>query len=132
MITSTKQIFKSATASRLIMASESTRQFTTQAKAPKKEGDISSVFVSLSGATPTPLPERFTELKRVLIHGNEDRVLASWQRLLKQLAHENELVALHGPNIIPQIDYADLSKPSKEFLSHVKKRGVAVVRGVVP
>jgi len=74
MITSTKQIFKSATASRLIMASESIRQFTTQAKAPKKEGDISSVFVSLSGATPTPLPERFTELKRVLIHGNEDPV----------------------------------------------------------
>jgi hypothetical protein len=132
MIAPAKQVFKSAKASRLAMASGSIRSLTTQTRAPKKEGDISSVFVSLSGIAPTPLPERFTDIKRQLIHGNEDRVLASWQRLLKQLSDENELVAQHGPNIVPQIDFADLSNPSTEFLTQVKKRGVAVVRSVVP
>jgi hypothetical protein len=123
-----KPIFRPITA----RVTKPVRHLTTQTKAAKKEGDISSVFVSLSGVAPTKLPSRFAEVKRQLIQGNEDRVLASWQRLLEQLSKENEIVARKGQNVVPQIDFKDIGKPSTDFLKEVKKRGVAVVRGVVP
>jgi uncharacterized protein DUF1479 len=103
---------------------------TTQA--PKKEGDISSVFISLSRTSTNKLPERFTAIKRQLIASNEDAIRSSWHRLLECLAAENKGVAQRGHSIVPQIDFADLSRPSDEFLAEVRKRGVAVVRGVVP
>ena len=115
----------------LLRARTSSRRMATQAKA-KKEGDISSVFVSLSGAQAAPLPERYTEIKRNLIRGNEKRLAESWQALLPKLATENELVAKLGPNVVPQIDFKNLGSPSDDFISEVKKRGAAVVRGVVP
>jgi hypothetical protein len=108
------------------------RHVATQAKVAKMEGDISSVFVSLSGVAPPKLPSRFAEVKRQLVQGNEDRVLASWKRLLEQLSKENEIVAQKGPNVVPQINFQDIGNPSTEFLNEVKNRGVAVVRGVVP
>jgi hypothetical protein len=48
------------------------------------------------------------------------------------LSKENEIVARKGQNVVPQIDFKDIGKPSTDFLKEVKKRGVAVVRGVVP
>lgn len=98
----------------------------------KEEGDISSAFVSLSGASPTALPERFADIKRQLVRGNESLISASWKRLLKKLSIENELVAEKGPAMIPQIKFDDLNKPSEDIISQIKKRGVAVVHGVIP
>ncbi|KAL3418929.1 hypothetical protein PVAG01_09150 [Phlyctema vagabunda] len=98
----------------------------------KKEGDISSVFVSLSGTKAEQLPPRFAEIKRQLIRGHEERLTASWKSLLEQLAVENAFIASRGPDIIPQIDFTDLASPPRDFLAEVKKRGVAVVKGVVP
>jgi hypothetical protein len=98
----------------------------------KKEGDISSVFVSLSGATPTPLPDRFAKIKSDLIKGHEEQVLSSWKRLLSELEVENKIIAQNGPDIVPQIDFKDLNNPQDSFKSEVKKRGVGVIRGVVP
>ena len=109
-----------------------TRKLATHARASKKEGDISSVFVSLSGASPTQLPERFAHVKQRLISGNEDRLKASWRRLLGQLPSEIRIIERKGPDVIPQINFSDLEKPSSEFVSEVKKRGVAVIKGVVP
>lgn len=97
----------------------------------KAEGDISAVFPSLSGVVMEPLPERFTEIKRQLIQGNEERLTKSWQRLLKQLAIENKVVTQRGPDIIPQIEFEDLRNLPSDFISEVKKRGVAVIKGVV-
>jgi hypothetical protein len=54
----------------------------------KEAGDISSVFPSLSGKKPDPLPPRFADLKKSLIKGNEAAVSASWQRLLMSLKRE--------------------------------------------
>jgi hypothetical protein len=108
------------------------RQLGTHAQATRKEGDISSVFVSLSGVTPEPLPQRFADIKHQLIQGNESAVTASWKRLLEQLAVENEIVKQRGPDIIPQIKFKDLQNPSEDFISEIKKRGVAVVRDVIP
>ncbi|KAI9053635.1 hypothetical protein LZ554_002589 [Drepanopeziza brunnea f. sp. 'monogermtubi'] len=98
----------------------------------KAAGDISSVFPSLSGVVPPPLPERFAEIKRKLIEGNEERVTESWGRLLGQLEIETEIVRRNGPGIIPQIEFEDLKTAPEHFVKETKKRGVAVIRGVVP
>ncbi|MCJ1394932.1 hypothetical protein MMC18_007813 [Xylographa bjoerkii] len=116
----------------LLKDPQSVPPLTTRSKAPKKEGDISSVFVSLSGAAPTQLPDRFADIKQQLISGHEDAVRASWQRLLERLVIENAEIAQKGPAVVPQIDFSNLDNPSQEFLREVKKRGVAVVRSVVP
>jgi Protein of unknown function (DUF1479) len=103
----------------------------TQA-ATKLEGDISSVFASLSGATDEPLPERFAQLKQDLLKGREDSIIAGWNRLLYRLKVENRIVAECGSFIIPQIDFKDISNENLKFQNNVQKRGVAVIRGVVP
>lgn len=98
----------------------------------KKEGDISSVFTSLSGGDARPLDPRFAELKKRLIKGNEKALEASWRRLLRRIAKENHLIAQKGPAIIPQIEFIDLASRPKDFENEVRLRGVAVVKGVVP
>lgn len=62
----------------------------------KDAGDISSVFPSLSGKEPPPLPARFSDLKRKLIAGNEDAVKASWVRLLANLRSEIDGIKRQG------------------------------------
>lgn len=98
----------------------------------KREGDISDSFASLSGTAYKPLPQKFLDLKKRLIQGNEDAVVASWGRLLEQLKIENEIVAREGPNAVPSIDFADLDSNIAVLRNELKKRGVAVIRGVVP
>ncbi|KAI9839403.1 MAG: hypothetical protein M1837_002090 [Sclerophora amabilis] len=109
------------------------RRYAAQAATPaKKEGDISSVFVSLSGVTPEPLPQRFAELKARLIRGHEDRIRDSWERLLTQLQQEIGVIEALGSKVIPEIGYEEINNPPETFVSELKKRGVAVVRGVIP
>ncbi|KAK6070682.1 hypothetical protein SCUP515_08291 [Seiridium cupressi] len=97
----------------------------------KREGDISDSFASLSGTGFAPLPERFLDLKRKLIKGNEDAVVASWERLLQKLRIENDIVAREGPNAVPSIDFKNLETDLPVLRRHIKERGVAVIRGVV-
>lgn len=52
--------------------------------------------------------------------------------MLEQLAVENETVKQRGPNIIPQIQFSDLKNASEEFIEETKKRGVAVIKSVIP
>lgn len=98
----------------------------------KREGDISSVFKSLSGTQNQTLDKRFGIMKQRLTAGHEKEVEASWRRLLKRLAIENGIVAQKGISAIPQINFKDISNPPKEFEESLKFRGVAVIRGVVP
>jgi len=100
--------------------------------ASKKEGDISDAFTSLSGAQREPLPDRYRQLKLNLLQGREDKIVQSWKKLLRELKRENEIVAKKGPGVIPQIDFKDLEKSSDGLREEVKKRGVVVVRGVIP
>ena len=99
----------------------------------KPAGDISSVFPSLSGAASEPLPPRFAELKRRLIQGHEDEVKASWQRLLTDLRKETEVIKALGPRVVPELAFRDLNSVEKRtiFRDELRKRGVAVIRGVV-
>ncbi|KAL5597265.1 hypothetical protein FOBRF1_011058 [Fusarium oxysporum] len=100
--------------------------------ASKKEGDISDAFTSLSGAQREPLPDRYRQLKLNLLQGRQDKIVRSWKKLLRELKRENEIVAKKGPGVIPQIDFKDLEKSSDGLREEVKKRGVVVVRGVIP
>ncbi|KAK2008712.1 DUF1479-domain-containing protein [Colletotrichum eremochloae] len=100
--------------------------------APKKEGDISSVFVSLSGAERAPLPDRFRALKQDLVAGREDAVARSWGRLLRALREENEIVRAAGPAVIPSVEFRDLDSGGLAALrGEIRKRGAVVVRGVI-
>jgi hypothetical protein len=54
------------------------------------------VFPSLSGKKPEPLAPRFSDLKKSLVKGNEDAVVASWQRLTRGLEREIEEIRAQG------------------------------------
>jgi hypothetical protein len=110
-----------------------TRMLATEAATAKgkPEGDISSVFVSLSGGKAAALPDRFAHLKKRLISGHEDQVIASWERLLEVLHREIEIVKHFGPAIIPEIDFKDIGEAPEHFRNELRKRGAAVVRNVV-
>ena len=101
-------------------------------RGPRKEGDISSVFASLSGDA-TPLPPRFADIKSKLIRNRESAIQASWFRLLRALRNEIDHISRAGSDIIPSIDFSEISNHShvQPFASALKKRGAAVIRGVV-
>ncbi|KAI1392880.1 DUF1479-domain-containing protein [Hypoxylon trugodes] len=91
-------------------------------------------FLSMSDLGSIPLSERFAKIKRNLIAGNEKAVADSFYRLLSQLRKEADRIAAAGPDIIPTIDYFDIHDPTKVavFRDALKRRGVAIIRRVVP
>ena len=98
----------------------------------KRAGDISDAFVSLSGQGFSPLAPEYAALKRRLIQGNESRVRESWERLLGDLREEIPRLAELGSRAIPEINFSDIDAAPETFSTDFKKRGVAVVRGVIP
>jgi len=98
----------------------------------KREGDISDSFASMSGKEAVPLPDRFRELKLKLAAGREDQITAGWKRLLKVLKTENEIVARRGPSIIPEVRFSSFDADLSGKKDEIKKRGAAVIRGVIP
>lgn len=103
-----------------------------QKSSKKKEGDISDAFVSLSGAKRDPLPDRFRQLKCELVQGREQQITDSWNRLLRDLKRENEIIAQKGSDVVPQIQFSELDSGIESLRGEIKKRGAVVVRGVVP
>ncbi|KAB5542597.1 hypothetical protein GE09DRAFT_1135749 [Coniochaeta sp. 2T2.1] len=97
----------------------------------KREGDISDSFTSLSGKAADPLPDRFRQLKLSLSAGHQDAVVASWARLLKTLKIENDIISRTGPAIIPEVRFSHLSEDLTSLKSEIRKRGAAVIRGVI-
>ncbi|KAI7081640.1 DUF1479-domain-containing protein, partial [Hortaea werneckii] len=114
------------------LRSSGVRTAATAAPAQKKEGDISDAFASLSGIEFKPLEPRFAGIKQTLIKGHEDALVESWHRLLASLREEIPLIAELGPKVVPEIDFKDIDNASPEFRAEHKKRGVAVVRNVIP
>jgi hypothetical protein len=98
----------------------------------KREGDISDAFASLSGLEFGPLEPRYAQLKAGLIRGHEDALYHSWHRLLASLREEIPLIAKLGPKAVPTIDFKDIDNATQEFRDEHKKRGVAVIRNVIP
>lgn len=109
------------------------RCLSTDTQTPRKEGDISSVFVSLSGdGKAAPLDERFADQKKKLIAGRGDQLKRSWDRLLCKLKDEVETIEQSGSDIIPSINFKDIPAAPRSFHDELRKRGVAIIRGVVP
>jgi hypothetical protein len=106
------------------------RTATTQAQ--KRAGDISDAFASLSGQQFEALTPEYADLKSRLITGHESQVRESWNRLLQDLREEIPLIVERGSKVIPEIDFKDIDNAPETFSSELRKRGVAVVRGVVP
>ncbi|KAI2607829.1 DUF1479-domain-containing protein [Hypoxylon sp. NC1633] len=104
----------------------------TRAAQIKREGDISDSFVSLSGTIRPPLPQRFLELKRALVGGHEDRVIDGWNRLLAELQRDNKLTSERGHQIVPTLNFQDLDADLIRLRGEIQKRGVAVIKGVLP
>jgi hypothetical protein len=73
----------------------------------KPTGDISSVFPSLSGKKPEPLPDRFRDLKLQRIQGKEDALKQSWVRLLASLKEEIKEIKARGSEV--RNDFARVS-----------------------
>ncbi|ORY15672.1 hypothetical protein BCR34DRAFT_477570 [Clohesyomyces aquaticus] len=104
---------------------------TAATQAQKRAGDISDAFVSLSGQQFTPLAPEYAALKTRLITGAENEVRESWDRLLRHLREEIPLIVELGSKVIPEIDFKDIDNAPEHFGQELRKRGVAVVRGVV-
>ncbi|KAI1073580.1 DUF1479-domain-containing protein [Whalleya microplaca] len=98
----------------------------------KREGNIADAFVSLSGANRPPLPQRFLDLKRSLVAGHEDRIIDSWNRLLSQLKLETDIVKRQGSDVIPSIKFENLEANLAGLRDELEKRGVAIIRNVIP
>ena len=98
----------------------------------KKEGDISDSFASMSGRENRMLPERFRDLKLALVAGHEAEVQEGWQRLLKELKKENDLVAIQGSRTIPEIEFSNLDSDLVRLADDIKTRGAAIIKGVIP
>ncbi|KAG0126342.1 hypothetical protein HOY82DRAFT_615318 [Tuber indicum] len=107
------------------------RVATTTAPKSKVGGDISSVFPSLSGIAPPPLPDRYADLKRRFTSGRERILAESWERLLLDLEKETAAVKKFGSDIIPKVDFKELASLSKEKIEEIKKRGVVVIKNVL-
>ncbi|PYI00075.1 DUF1479-domain-containing protein [Aspergillus ellipticus CBS 707.79] len=104
----------------------------TAAPAGRKEGDISSVFISLSGKEQPPLPAKFVDQKKRLLAGREGQIKRSWDRLLCKLRDEVRVIEERKSDIIPSIDFKEIQAAPRSFQDELRKRGVAVIRGVVP
>ncbi|EPE02594.1 hypothetical protein F503_06570 [Ophiostoma piceae UAMH 11346] len=98
----------------------------------KREGDISDSFASMAGVEEKPLPDRYRELKLSLVEGNEAAIKHGWQRLLAELRNENDILAAQGPAAVPDIQFDSLSEDISKHRETLLKRGVAVIRGVIP
>ncbi|KAM5527655.1 hypothetical protein FOXYSP1_20017 [Fusarium oxysporum f. sp. phaseoli] len=98
----------------------------------KKEGSIADAFTSLSGRRFEPLHDRFRVLKNDLIRGREDRIVESWTRLLRGLREENAIIKKKGVDVIPQVDFNNFEQGISELQDEIKKRGVVVVKNVMP
>ncbi|KAF7540310.1 hypothetical protein G7054_g1428 [Neopestalotiopsis clavispora] len=89
--------------------------------------------LSFYGEKPVPLPSRFGHLKRRLVAGHESALEASWGRLLTALREEIDHIEAGGTDLIPSIDFGDITSATKvrNFSDKVKRYGIGVVRGVV-
>lgn len=108
------------------------RLVTTREFVPRKDGDISSVFKSLSGGGDTEqLPKRFADVKRALVK-DKSALQNSWNRLLFRLKQETESIKKQGSTCLPEVDFANIQNPTEGFQDALRQHGVAIVRQVIP
>ncbi|WWC97020.1 hypothetical protein V866_003897 [Kwoniella sp. B9012] len=103
-------------------------------KKEREEGDISSVFASLSGEASKPLPARFGELKEKIIGDevNQRALVESWSRLTKRLSEVAEEADRKKQDCIPQVTYEEFTRsPSSNTIEAIKRSGSLIVKNVI-
>ncbi|KIJ14413.1 hypothetical protein PAXINDRAFT_116096 [Paxillus involutus ATCC 200175] len=77
-------------------------------------------------------PSRFLDLKREIVSATtEDRLTASWNDLLNELAQRTAEIAQEGPDFLPQVTFADLEKLTPEEMDVIRRKGTVIIRDVV-
>ncbi|BEI82153.1 hypothetical protein CcaverHIS002_0300210 [Cutaneotrichosporon cavernicola] len=100
----------------------------------RAEGDIGSVFASLSGEAEQPLPARFADLKRLIAgdEANRARLVSSFRSLTSRLVVAAAEIERLGTNAVPTVSYESLLARDPATVAAIKRSGTAVVQGVVP
>lgn len=112
-------------------------------KASKDEGNIASVFATLSGGTlEDALPDRFAELKSSLVSSPAQvrQLELTWRSVLDSLTRQTQDIAERGGTCIPEVTFPTSPSPSldvsqwtdKDTYDAIKSRGVVIIRNVVP
>ncbi|KAF4613742.1 hypothetical protein D9613_008102 [Agrocybe pediades] len=81
------------------------------------------------------LPPRFVDLKKQIAAQYPDfeqNAVRSWGEVLEEMNKVTKVVKVEGVDYIPQVNFADLEKLSKEEIERIKRRGTVVIRDVVP
>ncbi|TRX93828.1 hypothetical protein FHL15_005210 [Xylaria flabelliformis] len=93
-----------------------------------------NMMPTFDSSEPIPLSSRFAKLKRNMIACREKDVAESFYRLIRALRKEADDIATRGSDVIPTIDYFDIhdSVKASAFRKALRKRGVAVIKRVVP
>jgi hypothetical protein len=105
-----------------------------QATNNRAEGasSIASAFASLSNGS-AELPPRFVALKRELIAGKEDAVLAGWNRLLERVSLK-KLQNL-DTSMIPEVQFSEIATNNGSIPTNIVERlrecGTIIIRGLV-
>ncbi|KAK9367096.1 hypothetical protein V1509DRAFT_567418 [Lipomyces kononenkoae] len=133
-------MFRPAKSSKSLKAIASLK--TKSVGATKEAGDISSVFPSLSGKALPPLPQRYADLQKTIVLGNEQLIVDAWRRLLANLETEIQEIKVRGSEIIPSVDFesgisvnpvtGDAKFKDIDLIREIRKRGAVVIRNVVP
>ncbi|WVQ74508.1 hypothetical protein IAR50_004109 [Cryptococcus sp. DSM 104548] len=100
----------------------------------REEGNISSVFSSLSGEKEKDLPSRFAELKRNIIgdEANQRRLIGSWERLSQRLARVADEIENTQQDCIPQTTYDEfINHRTPDLERRIKTCGTVIIRDVV-
>ena len=111
-----------------------TPTFKRHNRVAKEEGDISSVFVSLSGDKADELPPRFVQLKREIIGEHGDALLASWKRLIPVVEAKVRESNKRGPSIFPEVEFDDVRNDNVDpsMIRRIKQTGVCIIRNAIP
>lgn len=83
------------------------------------------------------LDQRYSKLKQSVIKPEDkDRVVESYQRLIKALAVEAERIEKQGPSSIPEVDFSTVEANNghlpEGLAEQVRHTGCVIIRGVVP
>lgn len=96
----------------------------------RPDGDISSVFDSFT-QTSKLLDGRFSDIKKAIVR-DPDSLKESWIRVKKALKDGIQEIKELGEGAIPQLNFEELDQLSDEKRAEIHKRGVVVIKGVVP
>ncbi|KAJ1311612.1 hypothetical protein OPQ81_010088 [Rhizoctonia solani] len=79
-----------------------------------------------------PFTPRFAELKRSIISPeDEEKLTASWNKLLVALKERTEEIKKTGSPIIPEVEFNQLSSLEPSKIEEIKRTGCVVIRGAV-